>query len=422
MNKPELLAPAGDLEKLKIAFHFGADAVYIGMKDFSLRANSRNFDDNELREAIEFTHSLGKKIYIAFNIYFTPEQTDDIIKALQELEQLAPDGMIISDVGIMLLARQHAPHIPIHVSTQANATNQYAADFYQAQGASRIVLARELSIEQIKLIHQHTNIELEAFIHGAMCISYSGRCLLSTYMTTAGLGRRADDDKTMPRSANKGDCVQPCRWEYILKEKSRPDQNYEISEDEHGTYIMSSRDICMIDHIADLIDAGVCSFKVEGRMKTLLYISAIIASYRAAIDHVCDGTPLDRQAIDRELNVVSHRDFSTGFFYNSPMQNANINEGTQYNREMRLAAQVVGIHNGRAILKVYNTISTDTVLESVAPNLRITPVGRIELFGKDGSPLDKARHIDDVTAIFYDRDGNIIPTEQFDILRMEAAF
>ncbi|MBP5448594.1 MAG: U32 family peptidase [Spirochaetales bacterium] len=422
MNNPELLAPAGDLEKLKIAFHFGADAVYIGMKDFSLRANSKNFDDNELREAIDFTHSLGKKIYIAFNIYFTPEQTDDIIKALQELEQLAPDGMIISDVGIMLLARQHAPHIPIHVSTQANATNQYAADFYQAQGASRIVLARELSIEQIKLIHQHTNIELEAFIHGAMCISYSGRCLLSTYMTTAGLGRRADDDKTMPRSANKGDCVQPCRWEYILKEKSRPDQNYEISEDEHGSYIMSSRDICMIDHIADLIDAGVCSFKVEGRMKTLLYISAIIASYRAAIDHICDGVPLDRQLIDRELNVVSHRDFSTGFFYNSPMENANITKTTQYNREMRLAAQVTAVNDGKAVLKIYNTISSDSVLEYVAPQLQITPVARIALFGQNGEVLTKATHGMNVTAIFYDDKGQTISMQPFDIIRMEASF
>ena len=422
MNKPELLAPAGDLEKLKIALHFGADAVYIGMKDFSLRANSKNFDDDELHQAIEYTHSLNKKIYIAFNIYFTPEQTNDIIAALQTLERLAPDGMIVSDPGIIMLARQYAPNVPIHISTQANTTNQYAADFYQAQGVSRIVLARELSIEQIRQIHEHTNIELEAFIHGAMCISYSGRCLLSTYMTTAGLGRRADDDKTQTRSANKGDCVQPCRWEYILKEKSRPDQNYEISEDEHGSYIMSSRDICMIDHIADLIDAGVCSFKVEGRMKTLLYISAIIASYRAAIDHICDGVPLDRQLIDRELNVVSHRDFSTGFFYNSPMENANITKTTQYNREMRLAAQVTAVNDGKAVLKIYNTISSDSVLEYVAPQLQITPVARIALFGQNGEVLTKATHGMNVTAIFYDDKGQPISMQPFDIIRMEASF
>ena len=422
MNKPELLAPAGDIDKLKTALHFGADAVYIGMKDFSLRANTKNFDDAQLCEAIAYTHSLGKKIYIAFNIYFTPEQTDDIIAALQRLSQLCPDGMIISDPGIILLARQHAPNVPIHISTQANTTNQYAADFYKAQGADRIVLARELSLEQIRQIHQHTDIELEAFVHGAMCISYSGRCLLSTYMTTAGLGRRTDDTKTEPRSANKGDCVQPCRWEYILKEKSRPDQNYEVSEDEHGTYFMSSRDICMIDHIADLIDAGVCSFKVEGRMKSLLYISAIIASYRAAIDHVCDGTPLERQAIDRELNVVSHRDFSTGFFYQSPMTDANITSTMQYKREMRLSGKVLGNSGDKMTVKVYNTISTDSDLEYVAPGLNIVKVGRIELFDRNGTPTDKIHHCDEATVRLYDTDGNVIIGQSMDILRMEADF
>lgn len=422
MNKPELLAPAGDMERLKTAFHFGADAVYIGMKDFSLRANTKNFSDAQLCEAIEYTHSLGKKIYIAFNIYFTPEQTEQIIAALQRLSQLCPDGMIVSDPGIIMLAQKHAPNIPIHISTQANTTNQYAAEFYKSYGANRIVLARELSLKQIKAIHDSTDMELEAFIHGAMCISYSGRCLLSAYMTAAGLGRRTDDDKTQQRSANKGDCVQPCRWEYILKEKSRPDQNYEISEDEHGTYIMSSRDICMIDRIDDLIRAGVSSFKVEGRMKSLLYISSVIGAYRAAIDNACDGTVYDRDAVYRELDVVSHRDFSTGFFYESPLQNANITDTMTYKRQMRLAASVLGSDGDKTAVKVFNTIRTDSIIEYAAPGLRIIPVGRIELFNADGTPTDVIHHCDRAMIRMSDHNGSSIIGNELDILRMEADF
>ena len=331
MNKPELLAPAGDFEKLKVAFHFGADAVYVGMKSFSLRANTKNFTEEELKIAIDYTHKLNKKIYIALNIYFTPFQADDIIKSLKLIEKIKPDGIILSDMGCLYLAKKYADSIPIHISTQANTTNQYSTQFYQELGVKRVIVARELSLKEIKNISQNTDVELEAFVHGAMCISYSGRCLLSSYMTTKDLGRRENDNTTETRSANKGDCVHPCRWEFVLKEKTRGEQNYLIEEDENGSYILSSKDICMIYHISDLIDAGISSFKIEGRMKSILYISSIVRSYRRAIDSYFDNSLIfDRDEIEKELNIVSHRDFSTGFFYNSPKMIAFLTESIDY--------------------------------------------------------------------------------------------
>ncbi|MCK4798561.1 MAG: U32 family peptidase, partial [Spirochaetes bacterium] len=355
LNKPELIAPAGDLEKLKVAFHFGADAVYAGLTNFSLRMKTKNFNESEIKEAIEYTHNKRKKIYIPLNIYFTPDQIDGLINYIKLLHGLKPDGIIISDMGALSLVKQYAPNIPIHISTQANTTNQFAAKLLKTLGANRIILARELSLMDISQI-KDIDITLEAFVHGAMCIAYSGRCLLSAYMTHPQLGKRKDIETSEIRSANKGNCAHSCRWEYILKEKTRGEQEYIITQDLNGTYVFSSKDICMINHIHELVKAGIQSLKIEGRMKSILYISSIVRAYRQAIDHWADpSVSYDKDVIDKELNIVSHREFCTGFFFEKPMQNANTTKGGVYKRKIRLAALVIGIKKERAILKVYNT-------------------------------------------------------------------
>jgi U32 family peptidase len=424
MDKPELLAPAGDFDKLKVAFHFGADAVYAGMKEFSLRANTKNFDDGELEKAIEYTHKLGKKIYLALNIYFTPEQTEGFIEKLKIIDRLKPDGLIISDLGALNLAKKFAPDIPIHISTQANTTNSYAAEMYKNFGASRIILARELSLKDISLIKAEiSGLELEAFIHGAMCVAYSGRCLLSAYMTNQGLGTRKNDNFDGFRSANQGDCSHSCRWEYILKEKNRPDQNYEITEDEEGTYILSSKDICMIDHVGDMVKAGISSFKIEGRMKSILYISSIVRAYRQAIDNYFDDKVIyDRKEIDKELNVVSHREFSTGFFYKKPLEDANLTKNPVYRREMRLAGLVEGIKNGRLILKIYNAVRIEDRLEYIGRNMKTVSIGMIKFYDENSFAIPRVVPQKYCEAELFDIEGKQIPAEVFDILRMESDF
>lgn len=423
MNKPELLAPAGDMEKLKVAYHFGADAVYIGMKNFSLRANTKNFDEDELSKAVEYSHTLGKKIYIALNAYITDADADEVINSLRLINALKPDGAIISDLGVLYLAKRYAPEVAIHISTQANITNLYSVKQYAELGAQRAIMARELSLDQIAHIAKNCDVEIEAFIHGAMCISYSGRCLLSSYMTNKNLGRRSDDAKTETRSANKGDCVHPCRWEYILKENSRPDQEYPIEQDEIGTYILSSKDICMINHIDKLIESGINSFKIEGRMKSILYLSSIIRAYRRAIDCYFDKTLFyDKNQIDNELNIVSHREFSTGFFFDLPRERPNQTDNTEYKRDTRLAALVENIEEDKAVLKVYNKMTSSAEYEYIGPNMKTVKVGKIILFDKNGSSVETVNHTDNVTALIYDETGNIIKPETLNILRMKSGF
>jgi len=417
----ELLAPAGDFEKLQVAFNYGADAVYVGLKDLSLRANAKNFNFDQLKEVIEYTHSINKKIYVALNIYFTPKQEEKIIEAIKILKKLKPDGIIISDLGLLYLIKNNNINIPIHISTQANTTNQYACMLYKELGVSRIIVARELSLDDIKLIKRNVQLELEAFVHGAMCISYSGRCILSSFMTTKGLGAR-EIDNGITRSANQGDCSHSCRWEFILKEKNRPNQNYEIEEDENGTYILSSKDLCMIEHLDKLIDAGINSFKIEGRMKSILYISSIVRAYRFAIDSYFNKKPLDYNFINKELNIVSHREFSTGFFLNFPMQNANISLNTTYIREYRLGAMVIGEKNGKAVLKIYNSLSFDDIMEYISPIDKTYFINKIDFFDKDGNYLEKVNHSQYVEAIIYDENLNIIQPQKFDIIRLQKKF
>ena len=426
-KKPELVAPAGDMEKLKVAFHFGADAVYAGLKEFSLRAKTKNFGLDEIKGAIDYTHSINKKIYIAMNIYFLPDDMDILINYLKILEKLNPDGLIISDLGAFYLAKRHAPNIPLHISTQANITNQYAALFLKELGAGRIIIARELTLEDIKKIRNSPgcslDITLEAFIHGAMCIAYSGRCLLSAYMTHPELGRRQDIESAEIRSANKGDCAHSCRWEYSLKEKTRGEQEYLMSEDETGSYVFSSKDICMIDHIGNLINAGVSSFKIEGRMKSILYISSIVRAYRRAIDHQADSSiEYNYEEIKNELEVVSHREFSTGFFYDSPKKNANTTKGGVYKRKIRLAAMITGNNGDKALLKIYNTITDKDKIEFIAPDMKTVKIGKITFYDKEGKRIGKVNHTDYAEAEMHDKKGNPITFSRFDILRMEADF
>lgn len=290
----ELLAPAGTFLKLKTAFKFGADAVYFAGKKFGLRAFAGNFEDNEIEEGVKFAHSINKKVYITVNIIAHESDFDGLKDYILYLDKIGVDAVIVADVGIIKLIREVAPNLDIHVSTQANVTNSYSAKFFQDLGVKRIVLARELSIEEIKAIHKAVpNLELETFIHGAMCISYSGRCLLSNYFTG--------------RDSNRGACVQACRWEYTITEKSRQGQQFPIEEDERGTYILNSKDLCMINHLKELEKAGVCSFKIEGRMKSEYYVACVVNAYRRALN----GEKIDVS----ELEKSSHRKFTTGFYY-----------------------------------------------------------------------------------------------------------
>lgn len=298
----ELLAPAGNMEKLKTAFRFGADACYMAGKKFGLRAFSGNFDEDELDDAVRYAHSLGKKIYITVNIVAHNSDFIGLEEYLIYLEKIGVDGIIVSDLGIMNIAREKAPKLQIHVSTQANVTNKYTAKFLCDLGVKRLVLARELSIEEIKEIRDFIpdDVEIETFVQGAMCISYSGRCLLSNYLNG--------------RDSNRGACVQACRFEYSICEKTRKGEHYDIQEDERGTYILNSKDLCMIEYIKELVDAGVTSFKIEGRMKSPYYVATVVNAYRRAIDDFNSGKPFDYKLLD-ELEKTSHRRYTTGFYF-----------------------------------------------------------------------------------------------------------
>jgi len=304
VNKPELLSPAGDLERLKVAFAYGADAVYIGGKFLSMRAKAKNFEPSEMEEGISYAHSLGKKVYVAANISAHNSDFTGMDEYFQWLEKIEADAILISDLGVFALAREIVPKMEIHISTQANITNHATAEFWRNLGASRVVVARELSLGEIKEIREKSPVEIEAFVHGAMCMAYSGRCLISNFLNS--------------RDANRGECSQPCRFKYsLLEEKSG--ETYPVHESERGTYILNSKDLCMVQHIPDLISAGVSSFKIEGRMKTSYYVGAVTKAYREAIDDYYLSPELyksKRSHYQNELQKVGSRGYTTGFFYN----------------------------------------------------------------------------------------------------------
>lgn len=298
----ELLAPAGNREKLEVAIHYGADAIYLGGTSYSLRKRADNFSLKEMKDSIEYAHKRDVRVYVAVNIFARNQDLSFIPEYLLELERMGADAIIASDPGVMRIARDTVPGLPLHVSTQANTTNWSCARFWEELGASRINLARECSLKEIGEIKEKTDVELEILVHGSMCISYAGRCLLSSYMTG--------------RDSNRGDCAQPCRWEYYLMESKRPEQYFRIDEDERGTYIFNSKDLCMIEYIPEVVDAGITAFKIEGRMKSEYYLATVVRIYREAINHYqrdpkgykCNPSWLD------ELKKTTHRDFTTGFY------------------------------------------------------------------------------------------------------------
>lgn len=300
MLKPELLAPAGSFDKLKTAFHFGADAVYMGGKNFSLRSYAENFDREQMKQAIDFAHSLGKKVYVTVNIFPSNRDFGELEDYMKYLQFVKADAVLLTDPGLIALTKRVAPELPVHISTQANVTNAYTAKFWQEQGAERVVLARELSLPEIKEIKDKCpGLQIECFVHGALCISYSGRCLLSSYLTD--------------RDSNRGECVQACRWKYKLIEESRTDP-LEIEEDERGSYILNSTDLNMISHIEDLRNAGIDSFKIEGRMKTVYYVANVVNAYRRAID-LQNPTKEQIELLEQETYKCKNRGYSTGFYY-----------------------------------------------------------------------------------------------------------
>ncbi len=355
----ELLAPAGNLEKLKAAFHFGADACYFAGKRYGLRAFAGNFEEDELLESIAYAHSLGKKAYITVNIIAHNNDFNQLADYIRFLESAGADAVICADVGIIQLVRQVAPNLPVHVSTQANVTNKYAAQFFANMGVTRIVLARELSLEEVKEIRSFLpkEVELEAFIHGAMCISYSGRCLLSNYFTG--------------RDGNRGACAQPCRWNYSLVEKNRPDEQYDIEEDERGTYILNSKDLNMLEHLNKLVEAGITSFKIEGRMKSPYYVASVVNAYRRALNSIANLSNINdykpNPALVAELEKTSHRKFTTGFYLNEKVkENTLTSTPTQNSIVIAVVKQVLG--NDRYLLEQRNKFSIGDQLEILSPS------------------------------------------------------
>lgn len=393
-NKPELLAPAGNMEKCKIALRYGADAVYLGGKMFGLRAFANNFSIEEIAEAAAYAHGLGKKVYVTVNIFAHNEDLTRLPDYLLELQQAGVDALLISDLGVWNVARQTVPEMPLHVSTQANTSNWAAVQAWKALGAERVVLARELSLEEIREIGARTDVELEAFVHGAMCISYSGRCLLSSYLTG--------------RDGNRGACAQACRWEYSLIEKNRPDEGFDIEEDERGTYVMNSKDLCLIDHIPDLIEAGICSLKIEGRMKSIHYVATVVSVYRKAIDAYWND-PKKYQVTDewrQELEKVSHRPYTKGFAFGKPGSDGQVYTTSSYEQTHDFVGIVLAYDADakRAYIEQRNNVKNGEVLELLMPDGELFPLTLEDMRNADGESIDCAPHAQQKFSVVSDRD------------------
>lgn len=360
MEKIELLAPAGDLEKLKMAIIYGADAVYIGGSQLGLRTASKNFTNEEMEEGIAFAHARNKRVYVTVNIIAHNKDFEGIKEYLKDLEDLGVDALIIADPGILTIAKEVIPDMELHLSTQANNTNSYSARFWHSQGVKRIVVARELSLEEIRDIVDTTpdTLEIEAFVHGAMCMSYSGRCLISNYMTG--------------RDANHGECAQPCRWNYALVESTRPGEYYPIDQDENGTYFFNSKDLCMIEYIPQLIEAGIKSFKIEGRVKTPFYVATVVRAYRMAINSYYENPKEYKFKPEwfAELTKASYRDYTTGFFFGKPNENANNYGTSSYIRNYDFIGIVEDYNSetGLTKLEVRNRIFKGEEIEIIGPD------------------------------------------------------
>jgi U32 family peptidase len=378
--KPELLAPAGNFEKLEIAIHYGADAVYLAGKDFSLRNYSGNFTDEQLSRAVELAHDARVKVYVACNIYSRNGEHAGISSFLETIGNIGADAVILSDPGVILLAQKIIPHVDIHLSTQANTTNCNSAIFWQSLGIKRVNLARELSLEEVTYISKHTDIETEIFVHGAMCISYSGRCLLSTFLTG--------------RDSNRGLCSHPCRWRYALMEELRPNQFYPVTEDARGTYVFNSKDLCMIDHLPELIHCGATSLKIEGRMKGIHYLAAVVKTYRDAIDtYMADPKGYSMNPRWRQdLSQVYHREYSTGFFFGRPDAVEPNYQDVHHGQIHRFIGKILELLDDHChLVEIRNKLCRTDQVEILSPGVPVMRSPVLDVYLPDGRAIEQAQ-------------------------------
>ncbi|SHJ64532.1 peptidase U32 family protein [Tepidibacter formicigenes] len=384
MEKVELLAPAGDLEKLKMAITYGADAVYIGGEFFGLRAGAKNFTKEQMEEGVKFAHERGKKVYVTVNIIPHNEDFEGLDEYLKTLEEIGIDAVIVSDPGVLSIVKEVIPNMEVHLSTQANNTNYMSAKFWYKQGVNRIVTARELSFKEIKEIRENIpqDMEIEAFIHGAMCISYSGRCLISNYMTG--------------RDANRGACAHPCRWEYYLVEQKRPGEYFPVYEDERGTFFFNSKDLCMIEYIPEIINSGIKSLKIEGRMKTAYYVASIVRAYRMAIDEYYkdpQNWKFNTMWLD-EIKKASHRDFTTGFYFEKPGSQEQHYGSSSYIRNYDFIGLVKEYNEkeGLAVVEQRNRMFIGDEIEIIGPNIETIYANIEKMWTLEGEEIDVAPH------------------------------
>ena len=403
---PELLIPASSLEVLKTAVMFGADAVYIGGEAFGLRAKAKNFSMEDMKKGVEFAHAHGVKVHVTVNILAHNDDLPGVEEYLKELKEVGPDALIIADPGVFELAKEICPEIQRHVSTQANNTNYATYQFWWKQGASRVVSARELSLREIKEIRERipAEMEIESFIHGAMCISYSGRCLLSNFFTG--------------RDANQGACTHPCRWKYSIVEETRPGEYMPVYENERGTYIFNSKDLCMIEHIPEMIDAGIDSFKIEGRMKTALYVATVARTYRKAIDDYLEDPQKYRDNMPWYLDQISnctYRQFTTGFYFGKPTEESQIYDSNTYVKEYTYLGIVGEICDGRCKIEQRNKFSVGETIEIMKPDGENVEVTVKRIINEEGEDQESAPHSKQV--LYIELEGG--QASLYDILRRQ---
>ena len=405
MRQTELLIPASNLEVLKTAGIFGADAVSLGGEAFGLRAKAKNFSLDDMREGIAFAHERGVKVYVTANILAHNYDLDGARKYFGELKEIKPDALIISDPGMFTLAKEVCPEIDIHISTQANNTNYLTYEFWYKMGATRVVSARELSLVEIKQIREHIpeDMEIESFIHGAMCISYSGRCLLSNYFTG--------------RDANHGACTHPCRWKYAVVEESRPGEYLPVYENERGTYIFNSKDLCMIEHIPEIIDAGIDSLKIEGRMKTALYVATVARTYRKALDDFMESEEKYRENMEwykAEIGKCTYRQFTTGFYFGKPDENTQIYDSNTYINEY-IYLGICGEIDDRGLVRIEqrNKFCVGDMIEIMKPNGDNVETKVLAMYNEEGEAMDNCPHPKQIVYLQLDKQPEV-----YDILRV----
>lgn len=402
-KKPELLIPASSLEVLKTAVIFGADAVYIGGEAFGLRAKAKNFTAEEMKTGIEFAHARQVKVYVTANILAHNDDLEQVRKYFGELRELAPDGLIIADPAVFEIAGEVCPEIERHISTQANNTNYGTYNFWWKLGAKRVVSARELSLKEIREIRDHIpeEMEIESFVHGAMCISYSGRCLLSNFLTG--------------RDANRGACTHPCRWKYNIVEETRPGEYMPVYENERGTFIFNSKDLCMIEHIPELVEAGIDSFKIEGRMKTALYVATVARTYRKALDDYFESPEQYKANMpwyQEQIRSCTYRQFTTGFYFGKPDQEAQIYDNNTYIKEYTYLGIVQQVTDGLLLIEQKNKFSVGETLEVMKPDGRNVTAVVQNIYDEDGQPQESAPHPQQMLYVRLDQEA-----AEYDLLR-----